>query len=123
MNKLTKGSNLRWKSSRMMLPEHVQALRQDEADLGKKKRPSLDDQELETLNRTLSEALSGSKRVALRYYQNGYIKKSICCVEKLDTARRQLKICDVHGLGSCISLMDIVEIKLADPAADPFSGM
>lgn len=121
MNKLTKGSNMRWESSRMMLPEHVQVLRQTHADLEKIDRPLLDEQELEKLNRTLCEAMSGRKRITLSYYKNGYIEVSICCVEKLDPIERQLKISDLYGLSRHISFTDIVGAKLNDPAQGSFS--
>ena len=38
-NKISEGSNLRWEGMRMMLPEHVQAIRQNEFDKTKVSKP------------------------------------------------------------------------------------
>ncbi|WP_332634679.1 YolD-like family protein [Halalkalibacter flavus] len=47
MNKVTKGSNMRWEGSRMMLPEHVEGLQHQKEEKTKVPRHELDEQELQ----------------------------------------------------------------------------
>lgn len=53
INKLTPNSNLRWESSRMMLPEHVEAINRHNIDKLRIKQPVLDEQEIEEIGRKL----------------------------------------------------------------------
>ncbi|WKB34753.1 YolD-like family protein [Terrilactibacillus sp. S3-3] len=76
INKLTPGKNLRWESSRMMLPEHVQALHDHEVEEEKVAKPVLDDQEIETIDRLLRQSLEQSQPLNIEYYDQGFKKKT-----------------------------------------------
>lgn len=62
-DKLTEGSNKRWEAMRMMLPEHIAALRQDKVDAQKVSKPMLGEDQLQEINVALTSALS-ERRVA-----------------------------------------------------------
>ncbi|MGF9712805.1 YolD-like family protein [Paenibacillus naphthalenovorans] len=53
-NKLTPGKNLLWESMRIILPEHREALHQHKIKSSQRKRPALDDQEIDIITRNIS---------------------------------------------------------------------
>lgn len=76
-NHLRRG-NLLWESSRMMLPEHREQLlakRHREEWQERNRRPNLDEQELERINRRLAEAVRMGGVVALTWWDD---KQGIC---------------------------------------------
>lgn len=107
-NKLTKGSNMRWESSRMMLPEHVQALRDHLRDDEKVKRPVLDEQEWEEIGRILSEAAAEACPVTIRYYREGFIETMTGRISLQGSPDRHLQIHDPFGISWKIAFRDIV---------------
>lgn len=57
-----------WESSRMMLPEHKESIRQHRRDLCKQQRPLLDEQRIEELVRTISVSLFTEKPVRVKLF-------------------------------------------------------
>lgn len=107
-NKLTKGANVRWESSRMVLPEHVAALKQYDVEKRKIIRPTLDEQEMETIERRIQAAIKNRQPVQLRYYKNGFIKDKVVYPAKLDAMTRRLICHDAFGLKWMIHFTDIL---------------
>lgn len=91
-NKLTKGSNIRWESMRMMLPEHVQALLRYKEEQMKIVKPILDDQELQEIGRTLNEALHQHHQIRVKYYKDGFIESLEGYVTNFDHVMKRIKI-------------------------------
>jgi hypothetical protein len=56
--------------------------------LGKKAKPILSDDDYETLNQNIQEAIINQKEVELKYYDKGYIKTTYGIVKKLDFVSR-----------------------------------
>jgi YolD-like protein. len=112
MNKLTEGSNMRWESSRMMLPEHIQALRQHEIDKQKIERPVLSDDELADIQNTLQKVIKTHEFVEINYYRDGFIRKQICTVARLDPDDRTIHFFDGFGLSGKILFADVVAVSI-----------
>jgi hypothetical protein len=93
-NKLTPGGNLRWESSRMMLPEHVEAINQHNVDKLKIKQPILGEQQIEEIGRKLGESLENHSPVSVSYYQSGFINEMKGIVTKLEPLTRQITLMD-----------------------------
>ncbi|WP_100488735.1 YolD-like family protein [Sporolactobacillus pectinivorans] len=110
-NKLTKGSNMRWESSRMMLPEHVQALRKHFRNNEKISRPLLDEQEWEEIGRTINIAIAEARPVSVRYYKNGFIETMTGCVSLPDGPDSHLQIHDPFGISWKIFFRDITDVQ------------
>ena len=111
VNKLTPGHNLRWQSSRMMLPEHVEALARHQKEQQKKDRPVWDEQQLEEFSRMLSKAMARKRQVTLTLfdpYENRIVTGRI---EKMDPALRRLKLV-TENESVWIPLDDIVDIQM-----------
>lgn len=112
-NKLTPGSNIRWESSRMMLPEHVQALKQLKIDEQKMPRPELCEDDIEEIENNLKMAVKNRLPVDMKYYKDGFIKNRICYPYWLDGINRQLICRDAYGLKSRIDFRDIMAVKMS----------
>lgn len=110
MNKLTKGSNMRWESSRMMLPEHVAALKQHDIDKQRIERPHLSEDELHEIQQTLESVIKSREFIDLSYYRNGFIKHKICTVAKLDSYERIVHIHDGFGMAYRIPFSDVMDV-------------
>lgn len=52
--------------------------------LGKKEKPSLSEDALEMMNRSLQDALKNDKEIELRYFQDGYTRHTYGKVFKID---------------------------------------
>lgn len=111
-NKLTKGSNMRWESSRMILPEHVQALREHLRDLEKVARPLLDEQEQATINRTIHVAAAENRPVTVRYYRDGFIETMRGSLSLPDMPGGPLRISDRFGISWKIAFRDLVAVTI-----------
>lgn len=110
MNKLTPGSNIRWESSRMMLPEHVDALRAQQARASQIERPLLDEQTLDAIGRQLNEAVVKHCFVALSYYHSGSIRQKKCTIDKIDPIIGEIVINDAFGFSWAVPFQDIISI-------------
>ncbi|SFQ04631.1 YolD-like family protein [Salibacterium halotolerans] len=71
-NKLTPGSNLRWESSRMILPEHREQWLRHQQEQKKAKKPELDPQRWEELEWILADAMRDSRSLRFTYWEDGF---------------------------------------------------
>jgi hypothetical protein len=94
VNKLTEGSNLRWESSRMMLPEHVEAIKRHRVDLQRISQPILDEQEIEEISRKLGESLSEYAPISISLYRQGFIEELSGIVQKIDPGNHEITVTD-----------------------------
>ncbi|MCO7127913.1 YolD-like family protein [Sporolactobacillus shoreicorticis] len=111
MNKLTEGSNMRWESMRMMLPEHIARIREEALNEQKILRPFLAEDELEQIGRTLQEAIKKRCPVELSYYEDGFIKKTICYPQRLNSINKLLIVFDAYRLKERYAFDDIMDVK------------
>jgi len=108
-NKLTPGHNLKWEASRMMLPEHKEALLQHRKYLTQKEKPHLDEQRLEEFSLLLFEAYTHRLAITLVLFHPLEDRSISGYVEKLNPHLQQIKIVgDEEQLW--IKLHDIVNI-------------
>lgn len=114
MNKLTPGSNMRYESMRMILPEQRKALQQMEVDRQKVPRPYLSEDELVEIQQTLQHVIKTHEFVEISYYRDGFIKRQICTVAKLDPSSRTVKYYDGFGLSGKIPFKDVVGVYVVE---------
>jgi len=100
MNKLTPNSNMRWESSRMILPEYREAWLQEREGRKKVEQPMLDEQQWLEFEFTLSEAMTYNRRVVFTYYNEGEFHEVEGHCDYLNHAQKQFHIVsateDVH---------------------------
>jgi hypothetical protein len=109
VNKLTPGSNLRWQSSRMMLPEHVEAILHHNRNKNNKDHKELDEQELANISLTLHQSMHNKQAVTLTMFDLVEDLQVIGIVERLDARLRRLKVD-----GEWFGMDDIVSVELDD---------
>ncbi|SDJ23546.1 YolD-like family protein [Natribacillus halophilus] len=80
MNKLTPGSNLRWESSRMILPEHREQWLRYREQQQKEAQPLLDEQRWAEIEWTLGGAMKENTPLTFTYWEAGEIreKRGVC---------------------------------------------
>ncbi|PSL40855.1 YolD-like protein [Salsuginibacillus halophilus] len=70
-NKLTPNSNLRWSSSRMILPEHRKQHLKHRIEQEKMAPPSLDEQAWEAVGWKIEQAALSDQIIAWTYWESG----------------------------------------------------
>lgn len=101
VSKLT--GNTMWESSRMMLPEHVEALNEHNRLLNVKEKPLLDVDAIEDIERAIAESLSERKLITLYMYDKYEDLRVTGVVERVDTQE-----CRVRVDGEWFKLADII---------------
>ncbi|WP_158738607.1 YolD-like family protein [Alteribacillus sp. YIM 98480] len=71
-NKMTPGSNLRWESMRMILPEQRELWLKHQKDQKKAKKPLLDEQQWQEFEWLLGEAMRENEKLTFTYWKDGY---------------------------------------------------
>ncbi len=110
MTKKLEGNGL-WESSRMMLPEHKEAILERWKKITKKNRPSLDDQRLQELSRLITEAVESQSGVELTLHdplENPFVHGTI---QQVNKEQRKVKLVDGKNV-MWIPFEDIMEISL-----------
>ncbi|WP_439876896.1 YolD-like family protein (plasmid) [Bacillus mycoides] len=94
------------------LPEQFQGINQIIQEQLKVAKPVLDEQQIEEIGRTLTEAIHTKKEVILWYYRNGYIHHEIMDIQKIDLHQKKIIITtDAFRFQNKFYLDDIVDCK------------
>lgn len=107
-DKLTPGANLLWESSRMMLPEHKERILEHRKNLKRRKRPELDEQKLEEINRALQHSMQYRTEVELVLYgafENRTLRGKVTWVD-----RGQIKMATLSGGFEWVETRDILDV-------------
>lgn len=110
--KKLRGNGL-WESSRMMLPQHKEAIRRHRVKLAERSKPELDEQRLEELSLTLGAASESGEAISVTTFGPYEDEVQIGIVEKIDPVQRYIKLRTEEGQ-VWIPFADIVH---AAPAA------
>ncbi|MDC3414475.1 YolD-like family protein [Aquibacillus sp. 3ASR75-11] len=116
-NKLTPGYNLRWESSRMMLPEHKQVLQRHQKELNTKTKPILDEQQAVIISRRITDSINRNMNVKIQLfdpYQDSFILGKI---QKLVTEQGQMKV-SCQDKVVWVRLDDIIDIQMIEDDLD-----
>ncbi|MCU6709333.1 YolD-like family protein [Paenibacillus sp. J5C_2022] len=95
-----------WESSRMMLPEHIRALNEQRRELSAKKKPLLDGDAIEDIERAIAESFNEKVSISLHIYDKYEELRAVGVVERIDTYGRRVmidgewfRLNDVIGVG------------------------
>lgn len=94
MNKLTPGSNLRWESMRMILPEHREMWLKHREGMNKVEKPELDEQRWEEFEQTIREAMEYDSFLEFTYWQDGQFYELVGTCEYVNLDQKQFHIID-----------------------------
>lgn len=99
----------------MMLPEHVEQIREmwDHDTIIPK--PTIDEQTLELFNNSIQFAFTEHKLIKITSYEKGYYLNTIGYVKKIDTHTCKLTICTLEDDLVPIPTAQIVEVALSHP--------
>lgn len=103
---------IKWTS--MMLPEHVKLLRDWVKEDGWEEKKEMDEQQLERMNDTLSEAMESDQFVAITHYRNRNYEIVIGKIHYWDETAGKLHIVDQFEEVHRISVTSIADLRMAD---------
>jgi hypothetical protein len=94
-----------WESSRMMLPEHKQEIINHREKIHKRKKPLLDEQELEPIFQSISKSLRTGREISIVVF--GEIENTVVTgkVTKADSINNRIKVS-----GELVNVSDIINI-------------
>ena len=90
--KLTHGANIRWESSRMMLPEHREALIDHKRRSNIQPKPILDDQELQEISNAVYSSFIQKSLISLVLYGEYENRTINGIVQRVDPIRQQIRV-------------------------------
>ncbi|MBD3109585.1 YolD-like family protein [Bacillus sp. AGMB 02131] len=102
---------IKWVS--MMLPEHVQMLREWAEEDANEERIFLDEQQVEEINHTIAEAMEHQLLVAISYYDQKRYHVMVGHIHYFDEWKRQLNIIDRFEEVHYIKLEDVMDVRFA----------
>lgn len=114
VNKLTPGHNLRWESSRFMLPQHVFAIQQQEHENKKMPKPAIDEQKLQEFNETILKAMEYAAPLRFTFWIDGFMEVLEGRITKLDEFNKLVWIQDINEEIHKMSYTNIVDIGFID---------
>ncbi|MBM7715356.1 flagellar basal body L-ring protein FlgH [Bacillus thermophilus] len=112
ISKLTPGLNLRWESSRMMLPEHKEQIISHNNSKKLISKPILDEQKWIEINDLLTIAIEDYVPVHLSVYNAGSITEKNCHINKFDIINKKLHITTNDDIEQ-IPIENITDVKLS----------
>lgn len=112
-NKLTPGFNLMWESSRMMLPEHKEAIQRKQLGQKKRPKPELDEQELVLLSDSVCLAYMKKQTVQLELHHPFRREVLSGQISKISPMEQRLKITSENG-SRWILFSDILSLEACE---------
>jgi len=100
---------MKWVS--MMLPEHVQMLREWADEDLNEERVVLDEQQIEEINHMIAEAMENRMLVAISYYSQKRYHVMIGHIHYYDEWKQQLNVIDRFDEAQYIKLSDIMDVR------------
>lgn len=99
-----------WESSRMMLPEHKEAILEYNRRQHRRSRILLDEQEMEEISRRIAESLRDNKEIGLRLYGEFGDRRVRGVVEAVRPGERRFRL-NTDGNSEWIAFADIVSTE------------
>lgn len=100
---------MKWVS--MMLPEHVQMLREWADEDLNEERVVLDEQQIEEINHMIAEAMEHRMLVSISYYDQKRYHVMIGHIHYYDEWKQQLHVIDRFDEVQYIKLADIMDVR------------
>lgn len=120
MNKIPPGSNMRWEASRIMLPEHINALRKRKIEQKKVEKPILDEQEWEIIEQNIAYAMGETLPLEIRYFRDGFIITLVGFALYFDTPNKILRFEDKNGDRRNLFFGNILGAEISDEKIRPY---
>lgn len=76
----------------MMLPEHVEMIKEFAKDYYKQPKPELDEQQIQEYERIISEAIRLNQSVGIEYWKDGFFQTAEGKIDHVDLITKQLRV-------------------------------
>ncbi|HZG70377.1 MAG TPA: YolD-like family protein [Chondromyces sp.] len=103
--------NIKWTS--IMLPEHVQALKEALIDQEKIPKPILDEQEIQEIEMLILEGMEFDCQLAYTIYHNGFTRTIIGRTHYIDHLKHEIRIKDNHDEVHRIGFDQLINVQRA----------
>ena len=113
-SKLTQGHNLRWESSRMMLPEHVDMLNELAVERTKVDKPIIDDQQKQEFAQAMSDAKVNNQRIKISIWKEGFFEDFVGYLNNIDPYLKRIRLDINESEVAYINIVDIVGVEARD---------
>ncbi len=100
-----------WEFSRMMLPDHREAIIRLQLKEGRKDRPTLDPQEMELIEQALAESFHEHRPITIRLFDEYEDMEVTGIVVLINTFRREIKLSIAEGDWHWIKIDEIVSVS------------
>lgn len=100
-----------WESSRMMLPEHKEAILRNNRSAQRRKRTILDEQEMERISRMLATSLQAGTMIRMRLYGEWEERELQGTVTATESGGGRVRLQTACG-SEWISVQDIVVVEV-----------
>lgn len=97
----------------MMLPEHIELLREWHEEDNKVERPKLDDLELTLIANEIERAYKSKATIQLTYWRDGQLKVDDGVPILIDSVSKVLVMDDAFGTASCL-FKEIVAVSVVE---------
>ncbi|MCM3024615.1 YolD-like family protein [Heyndrickxia ginsengihumi] len=104
--------NKKWVA--MMLPEHVEMIKQINIDLEKQEQPILDEDKIQELETRISYSLQYHLPVDFKIWIDGFEQHISGYVQSIDHVQRKFKLRDMNDNVKYINFSEIVDIRIMD---------
>ncbi len=81
-----------WESSRMMLPEHVEAILEWQKGLEKVKKPIIDEQQWTEFAHIIQEAKACKRRIKITIWKDGIFDEIVGWVHNVDPQLKRIRL-------------------------------
>lgn len=102
---------MKWQG--MMLPEHVEMLRELDIDLNRERKPLLDEYQIQEFEEKLHYAIAFNYPVKLSVWQEGFTHELEVHVHYIDSLKKQIRALDKEECHR-IDFGDIVGVEVLD---------
>lgn len=100
-----------WESSRMMLPEHKEAINARRRNMHRKAQPEIDSAELERFSQLYFQSLYTGTYITLTLFMDGEERIVYGQVTRIDRDKAAIKLTDANGGSEWIHIRDIVGVE------------
>jgi hypothetical protein len=102
--------NIKWTA--MMLPEHVELLREWQKEDKYQVSPELDEQRLEEMNEIIQEAMAFHEYLSFTYHENRDVHQITGHVHYVDEVKGELRIMDQQETIHRVKLNKITDVRV-----------
>ena len=95
----------------MMLPEHVQSLKNLLVDEEKIQKPILDEQEIEEIETIIREAMDRNQHLIFQIYDNGFMTYISGTTQYIDHINKKFRVRDDKQQVHFINFGDLMHVK------------